>query len=87
MEGSARAGILDSDNFKGYGCAFCGVTIPPADITQLPISILAGGRTFRFWVHRTCLAVQVQPLTRLMLEKVPLASLDELRATRLRIIS
>jgi len=84
MEDRARIDLFDSEGFKGYDCAFGGVTISPSDREHLPISILAGGRTFRFWVHRTCLAERVQPLTRLMLERIPLATMDELSAPRLR---
>jgi len=85
MDGPTGIGVFGSDSFKGYDCAFCGVTIAPSDTTPLPLSILAGGRTFRLWMHRACLAERVQPLTRRMLEKIPAASPDELNATRLRL--
>lgn len=73
---------LDPAGFRGYGCAICGVVIPESDTTQIPISITAGGRSFRYWAHRECfrgcLTVRLQPTV----DKIPPVDPDEITPSR-----
>lgn len=82
MSDHAPQAFLREGGFKGHGCAFCSNVIPVDDETQLPIAILAGGRTFRLWSHRSCLATHVTLRVATQLETIPSATRDEILAVR-----
>ena len=75
---------LDESGFRGHGCAVCGLTIPVSEATQIPITITAGGRYFRYWTHRECFRACLNARLRASVENIPSVGPEEIFPSRPR---
>ncbi len=54
--------------FRGHGCLFCHVPIPPDDHGELELTVTGSGKPNRFWAHRRCFRDALHPQVRATME-------------------